>query len=120
MRRGRLALLLLAAAAAAAPLVPGGAWGLATTANEPEIEIEDFAFRPARKVVRPRALVRWKNSDRAPHNATALRTAGGRPVFRTRTGGKGARSLARAPARRGSYAYICSVHPRMRGTLVVR
>ena len=98
----------------------GGAAFAEIVTTEPEIEIEDFAFRPATKVVRPRQVVIWKNSDRARHNATALKTVGGKPVFRTRPAGKGARLNARAPAARGTYRYLCSIHPRMRGRLVVR
>lgn len=87
---------------------------------EHNIEMDDFAFRPARFVTRPGRLVVWKNSDRAPHNATALRVVSGKPAFRTRTGNKDARLTARAPSRKGAYVYVCSIHPRMRGSLIVR
>jgi plastocyanin len=101
-----------------ASLVVGTAPAWATTA--PEIEMEDFAFAPARKVVRPGALVVWKNRDRAPHNATSLGTRNGKRLFRTRTIGFRGEATARAPRSRGTYRYICTVHPNMRGTLVVR
>ena len=71
-------------------------------------------------IVRPRTLVVWKNRDRAPHNAVSLARSGGRPLFRTRTTGFRGEVTARAPARVGSYRYLCTVHPNMRGTLVVR
>ena len=88
---------------------------------EPELEMEDFAFRPARKVVSPGSLVVWKNRDHAPHNATSLaRRANGTRLFRTRTGAFRAELTARAPRQRGTYRYICTVHPRMTGVLVVR
>jgi plastocyanin len=87
---------------------------------EPEIEMEDFSFRPARLLVRPGTLVVWKNRDRAPHNAVAVMRRNGRPVFRTRTGGFRAELTARAPRSVGSYRYLCTVHPNMRGVLVVR
>jgi plastocyanin len=88
--------------------------------QEPEIEMEDFSFRPARVVVRPRQVVTWKNRDRARHNATSVKRVSGKRVFRTATKGFRGEVTARAPSRTGSYAYFCTVHPQMRGTLVVR
>ena len=108
--------LLVALSAAAVPAAVG-----APSSTEPEIEMEDFAFRPARKVVPPGALVVWKNRDHVRHTATSLaRTAAGARLFRTRTGGFRAQLTARAPRKAGTYRYLCTVHPNMRGTLVVR
>jgi plastocyanin len=88
---------------------------------ESEIEMEDFSFRPARKVVPRGGPVVWKNRDRARHNATSLaRRADGTRLFRTRTAGFRAELTARAPRTAGTYRYLCTVHPNMRGTLVVR
>jgi plastocyanin len=108
-------LLALGVLAVALPVVAN-----AIPATEPEVEMEDFAFHPARLVVRPGALVVWKNRDSARHNARALKRTRGRAVFATRTGGDRARLTARAPRVRGIYRYICTIHPNMRGTLVVR
>jgi plastocyanin len=88
--------------------------------QEPEIEMEDFSFRPARMVVRPGQVVIWKNRDRARHNATSVKRTAGRRLFRTATRGFRGEMTARAPRRAGTYAYYCTVHPRMRGTLAVR
>ena len=88
--------------------------------TEPEVEMEDFAFAPARIVVRPGALVVFKNRDRAPHNAVSLKRRDGKRVFRTRTIGFRGEATARAPKARGTYRYLCTIHPNMRGTLVVR
>jgi plastocyanin len=108
--------LVLVLALAAVPASIG-----ARATVEPEIEMEDFSFRPARKVVARGALVVWKNRDRAPHNASALaRRADGTRFFRTRTVGFRGEVTARAPRRAGTYRYLCTVHPNMRGTLVVR
>jgi plastocyanin len=118
----RKAIVVPAVLLALAGATVGAATAFTAKGTEPEIEIEieDFAFHPARKVVGKGQLVVWKNSDQAPHNATALKKAGGKPVFRTRTATKNARLTARAPRTRGTYKYECSVHPRMRGTLIVR
>jgi plastocyanin len=103
------------AAIAAVPVASGS-----RSTAEPEIEMEDFSFRPARLMVRPGAVVIWKNRDRAPHNAASVARSAGKRLFRTRTTGFRGEVTARAPGRVGTFAYICTVHPRMRGTLVVR
>jgi plastocyanin len=116
----RTTLIMLVAAAAVA--IPLGAYAAQPDAGfqEPEIEMEDFSFRPARLVVRPGQVVIWKNRDRARHNATSVRRVNGRRVFRTATKGFRGEVTARAPRRAASYAYFCTVHPQMRGRLVVR
>ena len=92
-----------------------------TSTTEPEIEMEDFTFRPARMVVRPGAVVIWKNRDRARHNAASIRKRpNGQRLFRTKLVGFRGEATARAPRTRGTYRYLCTIHPRMRGTLVVR
>ena len=84
------------------------------------IVIEDFAFKPKKKVVTRGSRVTWRNRDSAPHNAVATKKIAGKPAFKTRTGRKGAVLRARAPKKAGRYTYICTVHPQMKGTLVVR
>jgi plastocyanin len=86
----------------------------------PQITIQGLAFQPKSKVVKPGVLVTWRNRDSVPHDATATKKAAGKPVFRTRTARGPATLTARAPRKTGRYAYICTVHPQMRGTLVVR
>lgn len=113
----RMRVAAIAALACVATLIPGG---VALAKSEPEVEMEDFSFRPARIVVGPGAVVRWKNRDRAPHNATSLAKRSGNPLFKTRTIGFRGEATGRAPTRRGTYGYVCTIHPRMRGMLVVR
>jgi plastocyanin len=111
--------IAIAAAVALTGVLGYGGPGLATT--EPEIEMEDFTYRPARLVVRPGAVVIWKNRDRVRHNAASIRRrANGQRLFRTRLIGFRGEATARAPRARGTYRYLCTIHPRMRGTLVVR
>jgi plastocyanin len=88
--------------------------------QQPEVEMEDFSFRPARITVRPRQVVIWKNRDRVRHNATSVKRTAGKRVFRTATKGFRGEMTARAPGTAGRYAYFCTIHPQMRGTLVVR
>src|SRR5215211_2971173 len=99
----KLAAAVVAAFAVAMPT--------AFASGEPEVEMEDFAFRPARLVVSPGILVTWKNRDRAPHNATSFTRRDGRRLFRTRTIRFRGVSTARAPRAPGTYRYFCTVHP---------
>jgi plastocyanin len=80
-----------------------------------EIEIRGMTFRPAELVVSPGDTVVWVNRDLVPHNATA---AG--------AGAWATGDLARndsghyVATRSGEFAYRCTLHPVMRGTLRVR
>jgi plastocyanin len=114
--------MLIALVATAAVAAPLGAFAAQPGARsqEPEVEMEDFAFRPARIGVRPGQVVIWKNRDRARHNATSVKRVNGRRVFRTATRGFRGEATAKAPRRLGTYGYFCTVHPQMKGTLVVR
>jgi plastocyanin len=112
--------LVLCGSLSGAPAARGGGGADDRPGLEHTVEMDDFRFVPARVVVRPGQLVVWKNSDRARHNAFALGQVNGRPAFMTRTGGRRALLTARARRWPGTYAYICTVHPGMRGVLVVR
>ena len=79
-----------------------------------EVVIRAFAFSPATDTVQAGDTVRWRNQDVVPHTATSR--VGGFDSG-TLEAGRDWRYVARAP---GSYAYECTLHPTMRGTLVVR
>ncbi len=118
MRTKTIVVPLAAIMAIGAPVA--GYAATESPASGPEIEIEDFAFAPKRKVVKPGVLVTWKNRDSVPHNAAATKKVNGKRVFKTKTGRLNAVLTAKAPKTVGTYAYICTVHPQMKGTLVVR
>ena len=84
----------------------------AATANA--VRIEAFAFKPSTLRVRRGATVRWTNRDAAPHTVTAA--AGS---FSSKELGRGG-SYARKFTRAGSFAYLCAIHPQMKGRVVVR
>jgi plastocyanin len=101
----------------AAALVAVGALFLADDSPpeaEPEevaaITIEDFAFN--RLTVAPGVTVEVINDDGVPHTVTG-------DGFDSGTIAGGERGSFVAPSVAGSYAYICGVHPAMRGELVV-
>jgi plastocyanin len=93
-----------------APLVrrpPDGS----TTA--PRAEIAGFAFKPGTLTVRVGSTVRWTNRDDAPHTVTA--TSG---AFGSRQLGRGG-VYARRFDKAGTFAYLCALHPQMKGRVVV-
>lgn len=81
-----------------------------------ELVISDFGYRPADLTVRPGQRVIVVNKDSTPHTVTA--TTG--HAFDTGPVPAGGSTTFTAPAKPGSYPYICSIHQFMHGTLTVR
>ncbi|WP_328773886.1 cupredoxin domain-containing protein [Streptomyces sp. NBC_00286] len=80
------------------------------------ITMEDFAFSPANPEVRPGEKITVANKDSAPHTVTA--TEG--DAFDTGNISGGDSGTFTAPSQAGRYAFVCTLHPNMTGTLVVR
>jgi len=82
------------------------------------VTIRAFKFEPATVTVNVGDTVEWKNDDIVPHTATADGEAQ-KPVFDSGTIQTGAtwRYLAR---NKGTYNYICTLHPNMKGELIVQ
>jgi plastocyanin len=78
-----------------------------------EVEIEDFAYRPDPVTIEEGGKVIWKNRDSAPHTATA---ADGGFDTGTIEEDKLKSETFKEP---GTYAYVCSIHPQMHGTVEV-
>jgi len=79
------------------------------------IDIADFTFKPETVTVKAGTKVTWINNDSAPHTATD--TAGG--AFDTGTLREGDKKTLRLKEP-GTYAYICSIHPFMKATVIVQ
>ena len=82
------------------------------------VTIRAFKFEPATVTVNVGDTVEWKNDDIVPHTATADGEAQ-KPVFDSGTIQTGAtwRYLAR---NKGTYKYTCTLHPNMKGELIVQ
>ena len=82
------------------------------------VEIRAFKFEPATLTVNVGDTVEWKNDDIVPHTATADGEAQ-KPTFDSGTIQTGAtwRYLAR---NKGKYNYTCTLHPNMKGELIVQ
>ena len=104
-----VAMLLLVAVVAAAALSATGA----ARAGNSEVQIDQFAFVPQRVTVKAGTTVTWINEDDAPHTI-----ASSDKLFKSKaldTGDKFSFTFTTP----GTYAYFCSVHPHMTGTVVV-
>jgi len=80
--------------------------------------IDEFKFEPAAVTVHAGDTVEWKNDDIVPHTATADGEAQ-KPAFDSGTINTGAawRYVAR---KKGTYNYSCTLHPNMKGKLIVQ
>jgi plastocyanin len=92
-----------------------GAAVAAGTATKPVVHaviIESVAYEPGMLTVKRGDTVVWVNKDPFPHTVTA---AG---AFDSRSIAAGA-SWKYVARKAGRYAYICTLHPNMKGTLTV-
>ena len=78
-----------------------------------EVKIDNFTFNPQQVTVHPGDTVTWVNHDDIPHTVMSKGQ-----VFRSRAldSDDTFSFTFTAP---GSFAYFCSLHPHMTGTIVV-
>ena len=79
------------------------------------LTIQNFAFHPSTMTVKAGAVVTVTNADSTAHTVTAT----GAKAFDTGTIAPGRTVTFTAPKSPGSYPYICTLHPFMKGTLTV-
>ena len=79
-----------------------------------DVEISGFKFGPAEAVVAVGTTVTWTNNDTFEHTVQA----DGDAFPTSPTLGEGA-TYSFTFTEPGTYAYICGIHPQMRGTVVV-
>jgi plastocyanin len=99
--------------ASSSPPSGSSASAAAPAAAASTITIQSFAFG-APLTVKPGQSVSVVNQDSAPHTVTA----DDGHSFDAKAGPSGSGQFT-APAAPGTYAFHCSVHPNMHGTLVV-
>jgi plastocyanin len=100
----------MATSALAAALVGcGGSDGGGAAAVEMR---DDLTFAPARITVAPGTTIAWRNDGAVPHDVVAR-------GIRSPLVGGGEEWTTRAPDDAGELAYRCSLHPGMRGRIVV-
>src|SRR3954452_7158765 len=77
------------------------------------VTIKDFKFGPASVSVNVGDTITWTNQDIAPHTATA--SDGSFDTGSLSQGKSGSHTFTKA----GTFPYICSIHPTMKGTVTV-
>ena len=76
------------------------------------VTIDAFEFKPATLTVKQGGVVVWRNTDPVPHTVTAP------GAFDSGSLAAGA-SWRYTAAKKGRFDYVCTLHPTMKGTLVV-
>lgn len=101
-----------------AALFAGAGWalgrGAAASPAVTTVTIRTFAFQPQTITVPPGSEVVWINEDDTPHTVTSADRA-----LNSSGLDQGDRFSATFD-KPGSYPYFCSLHPQMRGVVVVR
>lgn len=101
----------LAPAAEPAPAAQKDEKPVARKAASGTVQIKDFKFLPATITVNVGDTVTWTNADTAPHDAKA--NDGSFGTSNLSKGESGSATISKA----GTFAYICSIHPNMKGTV---
>lgn len=92
---------------------PTGATQTPSNANgSNSIEIRNFSFNPAKLTIKAGTTVTWTNGDSAPHQIKS-------DSFNSSPLSQG-QSYSFQFNDPGTYDYICSIHPSMKGEIVVQ
>ena len=87
---------------------------VSASASDTTISIRDFSFAPMSTTVAVGTTVRWKNLDGEPHTVRSADT-----TFRSDPLDQND-SFAFKFDKPGTYRYVCSIHPQMVGTIIVK
>jgi plastocyanin len=83
-------------------------------ALDTKVEINNFSFAPSTVTVPVGTRVIWTNKDEIQHNiVTGDKTVKSKLLDTNET-------FTFTFTKAGTYSYICTVHPRMKGTIVVQ
>ena len=84
-------------------------------ASKTEVLIDNFSFSPKTFTVPAGATVTWTNRDNVPNVVSSADNQ-----FKKSTVLKTGQSFSHTFATTGTYSYFCSIHPRMRGKIIVK
>ncbi|AKJ15038.1 amidase [Streptomyces incarnatus] len=94
---------------------PPGRSTAATPVAADTVAIKNFAFSPATLRVKAGTTVTWTNQDTDAHTVTS--TGPGGPLHSPALATHG--TYTHTFTKPGSYAYVCTIHPFMTGTVEV-
>jgi plastocyanin len=101
----------------AMPSMTSGSAAPAVSSAANTVVITNFMFQPMSLTVAPGTVVTVRNEDSTTHTLTA---ASGSTMFSAGDIAAGKSATFKAPAKAGSYGFICMIHQYMTGTIVVR
>jgi plastocyanin len=114
MRPHHSATLAVLAAAAVAVVVPV-ATSIAAPAGK-TVTLKNIAFNPAKVTIKKGATITWVWKDGpTPHTVTST----GKTKFKS-TPAKSSGKYSVKFTKAGTYKYVCTIHPGMAGTVVVK
>jgi len=87
--------------------------GLPARAEEPTVKIDNFTFNPPTLKVAAGSTGTWKNEDDIPHTVASVTRTFKSKALDTDD------SFTFTFTTAGVYEYFCSLHPHMKGTIVV-
>jgi plastocyanin len=104
----------LAAAVALPELTAAGEAVSAAAASPATVKIDNFAFAPATLTITAGTTVTWKNEDDSPHRIGDKNGTFKSAALDTDD------TFSHTFTVPGEYAYICTIHPYMAGTIIVK
>jgi plastocyanin len=93
---------------------PATAAVVATATDATTISIREFMFAPTAMTVPVGTTVRWENLDGEPHTVRSVDATFASNALDQND------SFAFKFDKPGTYRYVCSIHPQMVGTIVVK
>jgi plastocyanin len=84
-----------------------------STASQNPVAIQNYAFSPSTLTIQKGANVTWTNYDSVQHHVVSDSSAFSSPLLN-----KGD-TYTHQFNNTGSFSYICSIHPYMKGTIIV-
>ena len=85
-----------------------------STTTQNSVAIQNYAFNPSTLTIQKGADVTWKNYDSVQHTVVSDSSAFSSPLLRT------GNTYTFQFNDSGSFPYYCSIHPYMKGTIVVK
>lgn len=105
--------VVLAACSSAAPAASPAVVDSKPASGSVNIEMSGFAFNPKELTEKVGTTVTWTNKDNAGHDVKAADGSWGSDTL---TNGQ---TFSKVFDKEGTYAYVCTFHPKMTGTIIV-
>jgi plastocyanin len=99
----------------AANAPPGGGTGATGSPEPKQVSIDNFKYVPDMLTVPAGTKVTWTNHDDMPHTVTSA----GKPKVLDSTALDTDDQFSHVFAEPGTYNYLCTIHPKMSGQVIV-